>query len=104
MYNICMDLQLFGKKKDPNDTSNDNSFVKRLKEFTWAKIYEPCVWAIQSYKKCSEIKDILRNYIGKNDRLYVFRFDGYSSLSSREINDWLGTWWHRLPLSRCIYG
>lgn len=79
------------KKKDHNDTSNDNSFIKRLKEFKWAKIDEPCVWVIQSYKKCSEIMDILRNYIGEDDRLYVFRFDGYSSLSSREINDWLGT-------------
>lgn len=79
------------KKKDQNDTSNDKCFVKRLKEFSWVKIDEPGVWAIKSYKKPSEIIHILRNYIGDGDRLYVFRFDGYSSLSSNEINDWLGT-------------
>lgn len=79
------------KKKDQNDTSNDNSFVKRLKEFSWVKIDGPDVWAIKSYKKCSEIMHILMNYIGEGDRLYVFRFDGYSSFSSNEINDWLGT-------------
>ena len=79
------------KKKDQNDTSNDNSFVKRLKEFNWAKIDEPGIWLIQSYKKCSEIMGILKNYIGEGDRLYIFRFDGYSSLSSAEINNWLKT-------------
>lgn len=79
------------KKKNQNDTSNDNSFVKRLKEFNWCKIDAPGIWVIQSYKKCSEIMDILVNYIGEGDRLYVFRFDGYSSISSSEINDWLGS-------------
>lgn len=79
------------KKKDPNDSSNDNCFVKRLKEFSWVKIDGPGVWAIKSYKKCSEIMRILRNYIGEGDRLYVFRFDGYASISSSEISNWLGT-------------
>lgn len=76
-------------KGNPNDTSNDAGFTKRIQEFSYARLNGPCVWCIQSYRKSSEIRKILMNYIGEGDRLYVFRFDGYSSYSSDEINAWL---------------
>ena len=77
------------RKADVNDTSNDEVFSRRIKEFPWARINGPTVWCIKSYRRSADIRQILMNYIGNNDRLYVFRFDGFSSYTSPEINEWL---------------
>jgi hypothetical protein len=78
-------------KDNPSDTSNDAGFTKRITEFSYARLNGPCIWCIKSYMKCSAIRQTLRNYIGENDALYIFRFDGHASFSTNEINEWISS-------------
>ncbi|EGR1364176.1 hypothetical protein EM77_001990 [Vibrio parahaemolyticus] len=68
---------------------NHSNLLKTIKEYPWAKLSESS-YAIKTLETPSTIFNLLKQYIDKNDNLYVVTMKKpYSGYGPQEVNDWL---------------
>lgn len=81
-YLINYDLKAPGRNYD--------DLINAIKGYgTWANICRSC-WAIISNQTAVQIRDTLKQYIDKNDVLFVCEFDDWASYGlSQEVANWL---------------
>lgn len=75
-----------------NPGQNYNSLISAIKAYgSWAHICESC-WAVKTSKTVTQIRDDLKQYLDKNDKLFVCYFESWASAGlGSEVLKWLNS-------------